>query len=100
MEAVIITHVVLSILITVFVAIDWHLNKHFAFENGWDISKCDPTHPVEIWIYFVPIINVLFGALNLKFTEMLCLSQNGPGVVLSIFVGPFGFHYSEWDDAI
>lgn len=93
-------HMVISVFIAVLVAADWHLNKHLAFENGWDISRCDPVHPVEIWIYFVPILNVLFGALNLKFTEMLCLEKNEPEKVLSIFIGPFGFHYSEWDDAI
>lgn len=93
-------HFVVSVFLLIYVTVDWGLNKQFAFENGWDIDKCDPVHPIELWMYFVPVVNVIFSLLNLKFNEMMSETKKEKGTVLSIFVGPFGFHYTETEDAI
>lgn len=87
-------HFVISIFCLVYVAVEWNVDKDYIFANGWTLEDVTPVGGLEIPLYFIPIVNLAFTYVALKFTEELMLQEN-EGQVINVYLGKFGFHYQE-----
>lgn len=54
-------HILVSVFLLTYVAVMWHFNKGYIFDNGWNLDYCTPLGEIELVMYFVPIVNLPFS---------------------------------------
>lgn len=89
-------HFVISIFFLVYVSVYWIGSKKYIRSNGWTLEWCTPVGELEIPLYFVPIVNVVFTYIALKLLDELNLHEN-KGQVINVYLWKFGIHYQETD---
>ena len=94
MGKIVILHFIISLFLLVYVAALWTLDKPYIFDNGWTLEWCTPVGELEIPLYFVPIVNLVFTYIALKLVEELMLQRN-EGQIVNVYLWKFGFHYQE-----
>lgn len=87
-------HFVTSIFFLVYVAMYWHMSLKYIWSNGWTLEDVTPVGGLEIPLYFVPIVNVVFTYVALKLIDELILQEN-VGQVINVYLWKFGIHYQE-----
>lgn len=94
MGKIVILHFIISLFLLVYVASLWKLDKPYIFDNGWTLEDVTPVAELELPLYFIPIVNLVFTYIALKFIEELMLQRN-EGQVVNIYLWKFGIHYQE-----
>lgn len=89
-------HFVISIFFLVYVSVYWNGLKDYIFANGWTLEWCNPVGELEVPLYFIPLVNLVFTYIALKLIEELMLQRN-EGQVINIYLWKFGIHYQETD---
>lgn len=89
-------HFVISIFFLAYVAVYWHMSKTYIWSNGWTLEWCTPVGELEIPLYFVPIVNVVFTYIALNLMDELIRHEN-IGQVINVYLWKFGIHYQEAD---
>ena len=96
MGNLVIVHTILSFIFLNIVTVDWTFLKKEVARNGWDLEKCTPVHPIEIWVYFIPIVNVVFTYIILVTNgELATTVKEDESTTVSAYIWKFGFHYNE-----
>ena len=93
---VVILHFVISIGLFAYMEALWHFDKPYIFGNGWTLEWCTPVGELEIPLYFIPLVNLVFTYIALKLIEELMVQRN-KGQVIDVYLWKFGIHYQETD---
>ena len=96
MGKIVLLHFIISLFLLVYVAALWKLDKPYIFDNGWTLEWCTPVGELEVPLYFIPLVNLVFTYIALKLIEELMVQRN-KGQVIDVYLWKFGIHYQETD---
>lgn len=96
MGKIVILHFIISLFLLAYVAALWTLDRPYIFSNGWTLEWCTPVGEMEIPLYFIPLVNLVFTYIALKLIEELSIHKN-EGQIIDVYLWKFGIHYQETD---
>ena len=96
MGKIVFLHFIISLFLLVYVAALWKLDKPYIFDNGWTPEWCTPVGELEVPLYFIPLVNLVFTYIALKLIEELSIRKN-EGQIIDVYLWKFGIHYQETD---
>lgn len=87
-------HMAFSLVLWLIVGLDWSMSKDIIEVNGWDLRLCTPVHETEIWMFFIPVLNLIHTYISMVLMARQVYYHND-GQTIDVYIWKFGFHYSE-----